>query len=161
MSEVVISGLAGKFPQCDSVEEFKEKLLKKVYLVGDPENRIKYKSGDFPQRYGLMKNLDKYDNHAFSTASMLAHIADPQGRLSVECVYEAIIDSGINPDSLIGSNTGVYVGCFNYDSLEHWMCNVELNFPFSSGSNMGFSLSNHTAYAFGFKGPSSTGKFKL
>lgn len=37
--EVVITGLSGKFPECDSVEEFRQALFDGVDLVTDDERR--------------------------------------------------------------------------------------------------------------------------
>lgn len=37
--DVVISGISGKFPSCDNLEELKEKLLKKENLVSDEHCR--------------------------------------------------------------------------------------------------------------------------
>lgn len=160
MTEVVISGISGRFPQSDNVEEFKKNLLNKVYLIGDPKNRVKFKFPGLPERCGLMNNIEKFDFQAFPRINtVIANITDPQSRILTENVFEAIIDSGINPSTLYGSNTGVYVGNFNYDSLEHWMCNKECNYPLISGANMGYSIPNRISYIFGLNGPSLTGKF--
>ena len=46
---------------------------------------------------------------------------DPQCRLLLEHAYEAIIDSGVNPKSLKGSRTGVFIGaCYN-ESEKRWI----------------------------------------
>lgn len=34
---------------------------------------------------------------------------DPQGRLLLECAYEAIMDAGIHPQSLRNTKTGVFL----------------------------------------------------
>jgi fatty acid synthase, animal type len=159
MERIVVSGISGRFPQSNNITEFKENLMNKVYLVGDPENRIKFKFPGVTTKYGLMKNLDKFDYTAFPRVNYkLAEISDPQMRFISEDVNQAILDAGVSPRSLFGSNTGVYVGCFNYDSLEHWMCNIEASQGLVAGANMAFSLSNRISYMLGFHGPSLTGK---
>jgi fatty acid synthase, animal type len=156
MSDIVITGISGRFPQSDNVEEFKEHLLNKVYLVGDPENRVKFKFARQAQDYGLMRNLDKFDYQAFRVPSFIAKCCDPQGRILAEHVYEAIYDAGVSPKSLMGTKTGVYVGCFNYDSLEHWMFNKDTGLGMTSIGNTAYALSNRISYLLGVHGPSFT-----
>lgn len=39
---------------------------------------------------------------------------DPLGRMLLEHAYEAIIDAGVNPRELRGTNTGVFIGtCYS------------------------------------------------
>ncbi len=61
-------------------------------------------------RSGKLKEIDKFDSVFFSTFTLLADSMDPQARILLETTYEAICDAGINPQSLRGSRTGVYVG---------------------------------------------------
>jgi fatty acid synthase, animal type len=157
MSDIVISGIAGRFPQSDNVEVFKENLLNKVYLVGDPENRIKFKFSGVASSHGLIKNIEKFDHEAFNVPRPLIELLDPQGKIAIELVYEAIIDAGVSPKSLVGSNTGVFVGCFNYDSLEHWLFNEDLRIGLASIGNTAYALSNRISYVFGCQGPSMAG----
>jgi fatty acid synthase, animal type len=39
-----------------------------------------------------------------------AHTMDPQCRMLLEHAYEAVLDAGINPKTLRGSRTGVFMG---------------------------------------------------
>lgn len=161
MCDIVISGIAGRFPNSENVEEFKENLFKKVYLVGENTDRVKFKFAKTPSAYGMMKNIDKFDYSAFSIPSTFAKYGDPQGRFLIETVYEAIYDAGMSPESLMESNTGVYVGCFNYDSLEHWKYNKDASLVVPSVSNSAFTLSNRISYLLGCHGPSLTGELVL
>ena len=61
-------------------------------------------------RSGKLKEIDKFDSVFFSTFGLLADAMDPQARILLETTYEAICDAGINPQTLRGSRTGVYVG---------------------------------------------------
>lgn len=159
-SDVVISGIAGKFPESENVEEFKENLLKKVYLVREHEDRVKFKFANQANVFGMMKNVDKFDNSAFKVPNFMAKKTDPQGRLLAETVYEAIIDAGVSPKTLMGSDTGVYVGCFSWDSFEHWMFNTETSMRIISIVNSAYSLSNKISYLLGVHGPSMTGELR-
>lgn len=157
MSEIVISGISGKFPMSDDIEVFKRNLFEKVYLVGDPENRVDFKLSEDGHNYGLMTKVEKFDFEAFDRLPIyVANYADPQSRIAIEKVHEAIIDAGISPTTLKGSRTGVYVGCYNLDSLQHWMFNHENGIGLAGFGNYGFSLSNRISYMYDFKGPSMT-----
>ena len=48
-----------------------------------------------------------------------AHAADPQQRVLMEVVYEALEESGLTIESLKASDTGVFVGamCADYEAL--------------------------------------------
>ena len=59
---------------------------------------------------GKLKEIDKFDASFFGIIPKVADEVDPQGRILLETTWEAIVDAGINPQTLRGSNTGVYVG---------------------------------------------------
>lgn len=152
--EIVISGVAGRFPQSENVEKFEENLSNGVYMVGDPEGRIKWKFPGQPTKFGLIKNLEKFDSQAFRVPSFLSRSVDPQGRILLEHVFEAIIDAGVSPSSIMGTKTGVYVGCFNYDSLDYWMYDKTTRMGMSSVGNSAYALANRVSFALGARGPS-------
>lgn len=59
---------------------------------------------------GWVDGVDRFDPQAFKISPKEAAEMDPQQRLVLECTYEALLDAYINPTTLAGSNTGVYVG---------------------------------------------------
>lgn len=59
---------------------------------------------------GILKEIDKFDASFFGIVPKVADEVDPQGRILLETTWEAIVDAGVNPQTLRGSNTGVYVG---------------------------------------------------
>jgi fatty acid synthase len=87
-------------------------------MVDDDESRWKHFHVDVPKRFGKIQNLEKFDASFFSTLNKHANWTDPQMRILLEHSYEAIIDAGISPQSLIGSKTGVFIGCSISDSKE-------------------------------------------
>lgn len=153
---VVITGISGRFPQSNNMREFASNLYNKVDMVGDKENRIKHNFPGQPKRFGLVRNLEKFDAQAFFVPAFVARCVDPQGRILLEHAYEAIYDAGISPKSLMGSNTAVIVGCFNFDSLEHWMFDKTVKVGMSSVGNSAYALANRLSFALGVHGPSFT-----
>jgi fatty acid synthase, animal type len=151
---IVISGIAGRFPQSDDVKEFEENLSNSVYMAGDSENRIKWKFPNQPVKFGLIRNLEKFDSQPFRVPPFITKSLDPQGRMILEHVFEAIIDAGVSPKSIMGTNTGVYIGCFNYDALDYWMYDKTTKVGMSSFGNGGYALANRISFAFGAQGPS-------
>lgn len=154
VSDIAISGVAGRFPKSDNVVEFEKNLSDGVYMVGDTENRIKWKMPNHPTKFGLIRNLEKFDAQAFRTPPFVVKNMDPQGRILLEHVCEAILDAGVSPSSLMGSNTGVYVGCFNYDSLDYWLYDKTTRVGMSSVGNSPYALANRISFALGLRGPS-------
>lgn len=109
--EIVISGLSGRFPSSANVEEFAQNLYNKIDMVDDSENRWKHINPEIPTRSGKTVNLNKFDASFFSVHNRQASFMDPQCRCLLEHAYEAVLDAGINPKTLRGSRTGVYIGC--------------------------------------------------
>jgi fatty acid synthase, animal type len=116
--EIVVSGIAGRFPNSKNVAEFADNLYGKVDMVDDDETRWRHVDPEIPRRSGKISGLEKFDSVFFFVNNRQANAMDPQVRLLVEHSYEAILDAGINPQLLRESRTGVFIGnCFS-DSEE-------------------------------------------
>lgn len=79
-------------------------------MVDGEETRWKSFNPEIPQRGGKIYDLEKFDATFFGVHFKQAHTLDPQCRILMEVAYEAILDAGVNPKSLRGTRTGVYVG---------------------------------------------------
>lgn len=83
-------------------------------MVDDKETRWKHVDATIPKRMGKIDGLEKFDSTFFGTHLKQSKTMDPQSRILIETAFEAIIDAGINPNTLRGSKTGVFVGaCFS------------------------------------------------
>lgn len=81
---------------------------------------------------------------------------DPQQRLMLEVVYEALEAGGYPLQDLAGTATGVYMGQFTSDYKELVCRDAESAIPFSVTGLQTTSLSNRISWLFDLKGPSLT-----
>ncbi|KAI4198757.1 MAG: hypothetical protein LQ350_005080 [Teloschistes chrysophthalmus] len=81
---------------------------------------------------------------------------DPAQRKFLEVVYEAFESGGIPMDKLAGSNTGCFVGNFNYDHQLMQYRDAEYPQPYSVTGGGITVLSNRVNYISDLKGPSMT-----
>lgn len=120
-NEIVISGVSGRFPNSDNMDEFSYNLFNKIDMVDDDERRWRHTNSEIPRRSGKINNLEKFDASFFGVNFKQARCMDPQSRLILEHAYEAVLDSGTNPRSIRGSNTGVFVGVSFNESEKVWI----------------------------------------
>ena len=93
INDIVISGIAGRFPQCQNMDEFANKLLSNRDMISE-NTRWPNKIGLVPSRMGILNNLEKFDNDYFEINDKTADLMDPSTRILLELAVEAIIDAG-------------------------------------------------------------------
>jgi fatty acid synthase, animal type len=118
--EIVISGISGRFPSSDNMHDFAHNLYNKIDMVDDDERRWRHTNAEIPKRMGKVSNLEKFDATFFGVHFKQAHTMDPQCRMLLEHAYEAVVDAGINPKTLRGSRTGVFMGACFAESEKTW-----------------------------------------
>lgn len=111
-----ISNKSGRFPKASNLHEFKENLYGKVDMGSELHT---FWHPELPRRGGRIANLEKFDAQFFSFMDKNANAVDPQCRILLELCYEAIIDAGMSPNELMGTNTGVFVGSCLKDALDN------------------------------------------
>lgn len=109
--EIVISGISGRFPNSYNIDHFSHNLYNKIDMVDDDERRWRHFHPEMPKRFGKVHRLEKFDAGFFSVIDRHADAMDPQCRMLLEHSYEAILDAGMNPKTLRGTRTGVFIGC--------------------------------------------------
>ncbi|XP_063696021.1 fatty acid synthase-like [Culicoides brevitarsis] len=150
--EIVISGVSGRFPNSHNVAEFAYKLHNKIDCCDDDERRWRHRAG-IPKRQGKVYDLEKFDAQFFGFNHRLANATDPQTRCLVEHAYEAVLDAGVNPVDLKGSNTGVYTSVCTMESTEGIVDIGIFDGYTIVGQNRGM-LANRISYALDLNGPS-------
>ncbi|MFI1389095.1 SDR family NAD(P)-dependent oxidoreductase [Streptomyces griseoaurantiacus] len=163
---VVIVGMACRFPGgADSPERFWQLLLEGREGIGplpadrgwdiegtyDPDpaapGRIYVRGG------GFLDRVQDFDAGFFGISPREALAMDPQQRLLLETSWESLERAGIDPASLSGTETGVFVGIFDsgyatalapvFDRIEGYR---------STGTLIGVAA-GRVAYALGLQGP--------
>lgn len=89
-------------------------------MVDDLEVRWRHFNPEIPKRMGKISDLDKFDPSVFDISYKQAHAMDPQMRTLVEHSFEAILDAGVNPKTIHGSRTGVFIGACFAESEKTW-----------------------------------------
>ncbi|XP_074097576.1 fatty acid synthase [Cotesia typhae] len=154
--EIVISGIAGRFPESDNMQHFQENLFNKVDLVTDDDRRWKLDHPEIPQRTGKINNVGKFDALFFGVHFKQTHTMDPMCRMLMEHAFEAIVDAGVNPRHLRGTKTGVFIGaCFSESEKTWFYEKLQVNGFGITGCSRAM-LANRLSYWLGVTGPSYT-----
>ncbi|XP_030371512.1 fatty acid synthase [Scaptodrosophila lebanonensis] len=152
--DIVISGMAGKFPNSRNIAEYEYNLYNKIDMVDDDERRWRHFNPEIPKRSGKISELEKFDATFFGVHFKQAHTMDPQTRILIETAYEAVIDAGINPKTIRGSKTGVYIGSCISESEKTWFYEKVSSGGFGITGCSRAMMANRISYCLGLEGPS-------
>ncbi|SNS42879.1 type I polyketide synthase [Actinomadura mexicana] len=164
MTDIAIVGIDCRFPKAPDpaalwdllmrgdegiVEVPKSRWNADVYY--DPDGGV----GKTNTRYaGFVDDADAFDHEFFGFSKEEAEVADPQVRLLLQTAWRALEDATIDPRSLAGSRTGVYVGIMGSE----WMSLLMTNFTSITGhvgSGNGYAMAaNRISYHLDLRGPS-------
>ncbi|XP_072754283.1 fatty acid synthase [Anoplolepis gracilipes] len=153
-SDIVISGISGRLPESSNIEEFKENLLKEMDMVTDDERRWSSGIYGLPRRSAKIKDLASFDASFFGVHPKQAHVMDPQLRMLLEITYEAIVDAGVNPSTVRGSRTGVFIGVSSSESDDFWTKDPDIVNGYGLIGCCRAMFANRISFAFDFTGPS-------
>ncbi|XP_074598058.1 fatty acid synthase-like [Brevipalpus obovatus] len=158
--DVVISGMSGRFPKSENIQEFTQNLFKGVDMTSSGDDRFPAGKHGYPENSGTIENLGKFDAGFFGIPEKDAHYMDPQLRKLLEVSFEAIVDavlnslimrasyfSGISVKELNGTNTGFFSGCC-FEETDMAFNENPLNSPLYSQN-----YTSTISQAFGLKGP--------
>lgn len=161
---IAIIGMACRFPQANSVDQFWQLLCQGQNAIGClPSDRWQDASWSLigsetascnQVKGGFLSDVKGFDHLFFGISQREAATMDPQHRLLLEVAWEALEYAGMNPKSLQGSRTGVFVGVTSNDySLLIDKDQSAINAYAGLGNSTSLAA-NRISYFLDFKGPS-------
>jgi bacillaene biosynthesis, polyketide synthase / nonribosomal peptide synthetase PksN/BaeN len=164
---IAIVGISGCFPKAKNVDELWQNLLAGKDCIDEiPKSRWDWRAiyGD-PKGpgnkcnikwLGSIDNADKFDPRFFNISPNEANFMDPQHRLLMTHVWNAIEDAGYSARSLAGSKTGVFLG-ITENGYNKRVMNPDMEITSYSGICTAPSIAPaRISYFFDFHGPSNS-----
>jgi acyl transferase domain-containing protein/acyl-CoA synthetase (AMP-forming)/AMP-acid ligase II/acyl carrier protein/SAM-dependent methyltransferase len=166
LEPIAIVGMSCRFPGAGNLDDFWQLLQSGGDAITEiPLSRwnadefydSKVTSGKMNTRWaGLLPDADTFDAEFFGISAREASTMDPQQRWLLEVSWEALENSGISPNNLAGTPTGVYVGIasddYSYIQLSN---NIQIN-SYTGTSTSNSIAANRLSYFLDLRGPSLT-----
>nr|WP_255298241.1 SDR family NAD(P)-dependent oxidoreductase [Brevibacillus dissolubilis] len=170
-TDIAIIGLSGRYPGAANIHEFWKNLRDgKDCITEIPQDRWDHslyydKQKDTPGKTyakwgGFLDGVTHFDPLFFNISPREAELMDPQERLFLQSVYEAIEDAGYTREALAAyrssgmeGNVGVYVGVM-YEEYQLYGAQAQVTgHPIALSGNPS-AIANRVSYFCNFHGPS-------
>ncbi|MBL4837439.1 MAG: SDR family NAD(P)-dependent oxidoreductase, partial [Kordiimonadaceae bacterium] len=169
--DIAIIGLAGRYPQAQTVDEFWQNLVSgrdsitEVPITRWDHASLQEKAGqnfNINSKWGgFVDDIDKFDPLFLNISPAQAHYMDPQERLFMQCAWETLEDAGYTRETLApslppmtGGNVGVFVGVMWQEYQLYGAERLAAGAPPLALSGNSASVANRVSHFCNFQGPS-------
>ena len=165
VQDIAIIGIGCRFPGAESPEEFWNLLVNEVDAVSEvPRERwdagafydpLGQTPGKMNTRWGgFLKNIELFDSEFFGITPREAERMDPQQRILLEIIWEALEDAGLQASGLRGGNTGVFIGISGNEYSRNQFARLEDIDAYAGTGNALSIAANRVSYQYDWHGPS-------
>ena len=155
-ADVAIVGLAGRYPQADSLAEFWENLRSGRDCITEiPAERWDPAAHAISAGWGgFLSGVDRFDPLFFNISPADAELMDPQERLFLECAYATLQDAGYTrAQAAAAGQVGVFVGVM-YEEYQLHGAQEQARGRSVAVGGIPSSIANRVSYFCDFHGPS-------
>ncbi|MFG2142369.1 type I polyketide synthase, partial [Streptomyces sp. NPDC048650] len=164
---IAVIGMACRLPQASDPDAFARLLRDGVDAIREvPADRWEAAEhtgqetdtpGASTRWGGFLDGVDRFDPAFFGISPREAIAMDPQQRIALELGWEALEDAGILPETLRGTDAGIFVGAIwdDYATLAHRRGTTAITPHTLTGLQRGV-IANRLSYVLGLRGPSLT-----
>jgi|GEM_PF-3738800 len=154
-SAIAIVGMSGRYPKAQNPQEFWQRLREgERCIVAAKDARAELAPADATkERWGaFIDAVSEFDSSFFNLAQAEAETTEPEIRLMLQTVYEALEDAATSPSQLRqqGLTVGVFIGCM----YEHYRLLAEPALQELMSLQSYSGIVNRLSFHFDFHGPS-------
>jgi acyl transferase domain-containing protein len=159
---IAIVGMACRFPGADDPDRYWHLLESgSDAITGIPPEReaetpwrdtASPNDAGVPRFGGFIRDCDCFDAAFFGLTAREAVMTDPQHRLLLESSWHALEDAGLDPLSLRGSETGVFVGIASNDYAQILLNRRDYSAYYLTGNPLN-AAAGRLAFTYGLQGP--------
>ena len=160
---IAVVGMACRFPGADGPDQYWHLLDSgSDAITGIPSEReaetpwrdteSSASNGGVPRFGGFIRDCDCFDAAFFGLTGREAAMMDPQHRLLLESSWHALEDAGLDPLSLRGSETGVFVGIASNDYAQILLNHRDYSAYYLTGNPLN-AAAGRLAFTYGLQGP--------
>lgn len=165
--DIAVSGYACKLPQATSPAAFWDVLTSRRCVITETEadrwSHDQFLNGDkgalgtsYTFAAGQLDDIWGFDPGFFGISPREAVQMDPQQRILLQTVWEAVEHAGLTTAALSEGKTGVYIGASASDHSWRFLGDLAaIDSQFMTGNTLSI-ISNRISYLFDLKGPSFT-----